>query len=304
MLDLTQFLPGGYCTRVLADLGADVTKVEVSTRGDPIRSLPAGEAYFEALHHGKRVVQVALKTEAGRDQLIRLVRSADVLLEGFRPGVMDRRRVGWEQLRAVNPRLVYCSITGYGSHGPLHARAGHDVNYLARSGALSVMPRAGGVPVIPGVQVADLGGGMMAAVAVLGALMERERTGTGRRLDVSMTDVAGSWLAMHRAAAVAGLPMLNLVGELPCYHVYRVADGFLSVGALEPLFWRNFCEAIGRQDLVGRQADQTAVSEVAGVLAARTRAEWMAFFGDRDVCVEPCLDLAEAASPAAPITIE
>ncbi len=192
VLDLTQFLPGGYCTRVLADLGATVTKVEVSTRGDPIRSLPNGEAYFEALHHGKPVVQLALKTEAGRARLLQLAETADVLLEGFRPGVMDRRQVGWDQLRAVNPRLIYCSITGYGSSGSLRDRAGHDLNYLARSGALSVMPRADGVPMIPGVQTADLAGGMMAAIAVLGAVVERQRTGRGRRLDVSMTPATTS----------------------------------------------------------------------------------------------------------------
>ena len=304
VLDLTQFLPGGYCTRVLADLGATVTKVEVSTRGDPIRSLPNGEAYFEALHHGKPVVQLALKTEAGRARLLQLAETADVLLEGFRPGVMDRRQVGWDELRAVNPRLIYCSITGYGSSGSLRDRAGHDLNYLARSGALSVMPRANGVPMIPGVQTADLAGGMMAAIAVLGALVERQQSGRGRRLDVSMTDVAKSWLVLQRGAFDAGVPMLNLVGGLPCYHVYRAADGLLTVGALEPNFWRTFCEAIGREDLVPRQADPGAIPEVAGVLAAKTQAEWMAIFGDRDVCVEPVLDLGEAASPATPITVD
>ncbi len=291
VLDLTQFLPGGYCTRVLADLGATVTKVEVSTRGDPIRSLPNGEAYFEALHHGKPVVQLALKTEAGRARLLQLAETADVLLEGFRPSVMDRRQVGWDQLRAVNPRLIYCSITGYGSSGSLRDRAGHDLNYLARSGALSVMPRADGVPMIPGVQTADLAGGMMAAIAVLGAVVERQRTGRGRRLDVSMTDVAKSWLVLQR-------------GAFPCYHIYRAADGLLTVGALEPNFWRSFCEAIGREDLIPRQADPGAIPEVAGVLAAKTQAEWMAIFGDRDVCVEPVLDLSEAASPPTPITVD
>jgi len=304
ILDLTQFLPGGYCTRVLADLGAEVIKVEVSTHGDPIRGFPGGSAYFDALHHGKRVVQVALKTDSGRQQLLELVRAADVLLEGFRPGVMDRRQVGWDQLRAANPRLVYCSISGYGSRGPLRNRAGHDLNYLARSGLLSVMPRAGGVPVIPGVQVADLGGAMMAAVAVLGALVERQRSGQGRRLEISMTDVAGSWLVLHRAAFQAGFPMLNLVGDLPCYHVYQVADGFLTVGALEPVFWRNFCQAIEREDLVARQADPAAVADVAVVLAGKTKAEWMRLFGDRDVCVEPCLRLEDSGSPPTPIRID
>jgi crotonobetainyl-CoA:carnitine CoA-transferase CaiB-like acyl-CoA transferase len=301
VLDLTQFLPGGYCTRLLADMGAEVTKVEASTRGDPIRSLPNGEKYFEALHHGKPVVQLALKTEAGRGRLLQLIETADVLLEGFRPGVMDRRQVGWSQLRAVNPRLIYCSITGYGSRGTLRDRAGHDLNYLARSGALSVMPRVDGVPMIPGVQVADVAGGMMAAIAVLGAVIERQRTGQGRRLDISMTDVAKSWLVLERAAFDAGFPMLNLIGGLPCYHVYRAADGLLTVGALEPNFWRNFCEAIGREDLIARQTDPGAIAEVAGVLKDKTRAEWMAIFGDRDVCVEPVLDLSEASSPAVPI---
>jgi crotonobetainyl-CoA:carnitine CoA-transferase CaiB-like acyl-CoA transferase len=216
---------------------------------------------------------------------------------------MDRRQVGWSQLRAVNPRLIYCSITGYGSRGTLRDRAGHDLNYLARSGALSVMPRADGVPMIPGVQVADVAGGMMAAIAVLGAVIERQRTGQGRRLDISMTDVAKSWLVLERAAFDAGFPMLNLIGGLPCYHVYRAADGLLTVGALEPNFWRNFCEAIGREDLIARQADPGAIAEVAGVLAGKTRAEWMAIFGDRDVCVEPVLDLSEASSPAAPIAM-
>lgn len=304
VLDVTQFLPGGYCTRLLADLGAEVTKVEVSSHGDPIRSLPGGETFFAALHHGKQVVQLGLKTETGRGELLRMVKTADVLLEGFRPGVMERRQVGWPQLRLANPRLIYCSITGYGSRGPLRDRAGHDLNYLARSGVLSVMPQASGLPVIPGVQVADLAGGLMAAMAVLGALVERQRSGHGRRLDVSMTDVMKGWLVVQQAARGAGIPMLNLVGAMPCYAVYRVADGFLTVGAIEPPFWRNFCEAIGRADLVPRQADPTAVPVVAAILAEKTRAEWMAIFGDRDVCVEPCLDLEESASPAPPFTFE
>lgn len=304
ILDLTQFLPGGYCTRLLADLGADVVKVEVSTRGDPIRGLPAGQQLFDALHHGKQLVQLDLGTDAGREQLIRLAETADVLLEGFRPGVMDRRNVGWAQLSAANPRLIYCSITGYGSRGPLRDRAGHDLNYLARSGLLSLMPRAAGLPVIPAVQIADLAGGMMAATAVLAALANRLGTGKGHRLDVSMMDVAKSWLVLHQAALTAGQPLLSLVGDLPCYRVYRAADGFLTVAALEPQFWRNFCEAIGREDLISRQADPTAVAEVASILAQKTRAEWTAFFGDRDVCVEACLDLEEAGSSASPLTIE
>ena len=279
---------------LLARLGADVVKVEASSGGDPLRGLPGGAAYFEALHAGKRSVALRLKTAGGREALRRLAARSDVLLEGFRPGVMERLGLGYDTLREANPRLVYCAITGYGS-GPDRARAGHDLNYLARAGVLSLMPRADGRPVIPAVQVADLAGGMQAAILVLGALLESRRSGAGRRLEVSMTDVARSWLTTQRAAFQAGEPGVRLTGELPCYHVYAVRDGFLTVAALEPVFWEAFCASIGRADLTPRQADPSAIGEVAAVLAPRTRADWMRHFGERDVCVEPVLALDEAA---------
>jgi crotonobetainyl-CoA:carnitine CoA-transferase CaiB-like acyl-CoA transferase len=303
VLDLSRLLPGGYCTRILADMGAEIIKVEEPSRGDPLRALPGGEVYFRLLHGGKRSVALRLNTVAGVGALKRLVAGADALVEGFRPGVMERRGIGFTELAAVNPRLVYCAITGYGSTGALKRRAGHDLNYLARSGVLGLMPRASGIPVIPGIQVADLAGGQAAVIAILGALVERSRTGVGRRLEIAMAEVMREWGALPNGVRRAGIPGVELTGEWPCYHVYRVKDGFLSVAALEPPFWVEFCQAIGREDLSSAQRDPAAIAEVAAVLMARTRSEWAAVFADRDVCVEPVMEAGEipdAAASAAP----
>ena len=292
VLDLSRLLPGAYCTQLLQADGAQVTKIE-SPGGDPIRALPAGQSYFDALHGGQELVTLDLRTEPGRDSLRRRVIDADVLVEGFRPGVMERMELGYASLAAINPALVYCAITGYGSQGPLARRAGHDLNYLARSGALSLMPLADGRPAIPGLQVADLAGGLQAAFLIAAALADRGRTGRGRRVEVSMTELMRSWTLLPRAARRAGLSGLPLTGEVPCYHVYAVADGVLTVAALERPFWAEFCQVIGRHDLEDRQFDPAAILEVADALGARTRSEWMDRFGDRDVCVEPAVSLAE-----------
>jgi len=292
VLDLSRLLPGAYCTQLLQGQGAQVTKIE-SPAGDPIRGLPGGEAYFNALHRGQQVVTIDLRTESGHQALRRRILDADVLVEGFRPGVLDRIELGYAALSAINPALVYCAITGYGSSGPMARRAGHDLNYLARSGALSLMPQRDGAPTIPGLQVADLAGGLQAAFLVAAALARRAQAGRGSHVEVSMTDLMHSWTALPRAAAQAGLPGLPLTGDLPCYHVYSVRDGHLTVAALEPAFWQAFCRAIDRDDLVSRQFESSAVDDVQSVLAPATRDEWMARFGDRDVCVEPCLRLDE-----------
>jgi len=173
-------------------------------------------------------------------------------------------------------------------------RAGHDLNYLARSGAMSLMPLREGVPTIPGLQVADMAGGLHAAFLIAGALVARARTGRGSRVEVSMTDLMRSWTVLPRAARRAGLPVLPLTGEVPCYHVYAVADGFLTVAALEPDFWAAFCRAIDREDLKDRQFDPAAIEAVQATLRPATRAEWAARFGDQDVCVEPALRLDES----------
>jgi crotonobetainyl-CoA:carnitine CoA-transferase CaiB-like acyl-CoA transferase len=292
VLDLSRLLPGGYCTQLLQAQGAQVTKIEPPA-GDPIRALPAGNAYFDALHRGKQLLTLDLRTDGGRDALRRRVLEADVLVDGFRPGVMERMELGYAALADLNPALVYCAITGYGSGGPMAGRAGHDLNYLARSGALSLMPLNDAVPTIPGLQVADMAGGLQAAFLITAALVARVRTGRGARVEVSMTELVRTWTALPRAARRAGLPGLPLTGEVPCYHVYKVADGFLTVAALESDFWAAFCRAIDRDDLKDRQFDPAAIEAVQATLARATRAEWAARFGDQDVCVEPVLELEE-----------
>ena len=293
VLDLSRLLPGGHCTQLLQAQGATVTKIEPPA-GDPIRALPGGAAYFDALHRGKQLLTLDLRTEDGRDALRRRVVDTDVLVEGFRPGVMERMELGYAALAAINPALVYCAITGYGSSGPLARRAGHDLNYLARSGALSLMPVRDGVPTIPGLQVADMAGGLDAAFSIAAALVARARSGRGSRVEVSMADLMRSWTALPRAARGAGLAGLPLTGELPCYHVYAVTDGFLTVAALESDFWAAFCHAIDREDLEDRQFDPAAIEAVQATLGQATRAEWATRFGDLDVCVEPALTLEES----------
>src|SRR6267143_5918993 len=202
VLDLSRQLPGGYCTQLLQAQGAQVTKIEPPA-GDPIRALRGGSAYFEALHRGKQLLTLDLRSEAGRDALRGRVADTDVLVEGFRPGVMERMELGYASLAAINPALVYCAITGYGSGGPMAGRAGHDLNYLARSGALSLMSLREGVPTIPGLQVADMAGGLEAAFSIAAALVGRARSGRGTRVEVSMTDLMRSWTMLPRVARKA-----------------------------------------------------------------------------------------------------
>lgn len=309
VLDLSRLLPGPYATLVLADLGAHVDKVEDPQGGDYIRQMPPhrGEdsALFYALNRNKRSITLDLKSADGVAALKRLVRGYDVLVESFRPGVMDKLGVGYEVLRTENPRLVYCAISGYGQTGPDRLRAGHDLNYIARSGVLGYGGARDGAPALPGVQIADIGGGSLFAVAgVLAALLERERTGTGRLVDISMTEGALAFLHLHLASrmvmGVEGTPLRrgaeSLNGGYPCYGVYRTGDGrYLSVGSLEPKFFSGFCEAIGRPDLFASGYDTAeegarARAEIARTLEGRTLSEWMSVFGPLDLCVEPVLE--------------
>jgi alpha-methylacyl-CoA racemase len=293
VLDLSRLLPGAYCTQLLQAQGAQVTKIEPPA-GDPIRALPGGDAYFEALHGGQQLLTLDLRAEDGREAFRRRVVDTDVVVEGFRPGVMERMELGYAALAAINPALVYCAITGYGSGGSMARRAGHDLNYLARSGALSLMPLRDGLPTIPGVQMADLAGGLQAAFLVAAALAGRGNTGRGSRVEVSMMDLMRSWTALPRAARKAGVAGLPLSGEIPCYRVYAVADGHLTVAALESQFWTAFCRALERDDLVVRQFDPAAIAEVQAILQTASRAAWMTRFADLDVCVEPVLTLEES----------
>ncbi|MGI8630624.1 MAG: CaiB/BaiF CoA transferase family protein [Solirubrobacteraceae bacterium] len=311
VLDLSRLLPGGFCSLLLADFGADVIKVEDTGAGDYLRwSEPHYEgvepttasALFLALNRGKRSIRVDLKTDDGQAVLVRLARDADVLLESFRPGVLERLGVGYERLSQQNPGLVYCAITGYGQDGPNRDRAGHDINYLALNGILGLTGDADGPPVQSAAQIADLGGGaLMALVGILVALRERERSGQGQIVDCSMFDGALSWLALLAAQALAGdrAPArgeLALAGSLTCYRPYRCADGHVTLGALEPKFWTAFCTAVGRDDLLGAAFDppgSDAHRAVAEIFAGRTLEQWRRFASECDCCLEPVLDLDE-----------
>jgi crotonobetainyl-CoA:carnitine CoA-transferase CaiB-like acyl-CoA transferase len=312
VLDLTRLLPGGFCSLLLADFGADVIKVEDTGMGDYIRwSSPgydgveasARSAAFLALNRGKRSIRVNLKSAGGREVLRRLARGADVLLESFRPGVLDRLGVGYERLREENPGLVYCAITGYGQDGPNRDRSGHDMNYLGLNGLLGLTGDADGPPVQAAGQIADIGGGaLVAAIGVLIALRERERSGRGQLVDCSMFDGSLSWLAMVAAQTFAGgsVPRrgsLPLAGGIVCYRPYRCSDGWVTLGALEPKFWSEFCRGVGREDLIEHAFDppgSEAHAAVSEIFAGRTREEWREFASEHDCCLEPVLDLDEA----------
>ncbi|MSP15690.1 MAG: CoA transferase [Myxococcales bacterium] len=312
VLDLTRLYPGPYLTLVLADLGADVAKVEDPRLGDYLRELPPARAglsgRFLALNRDKRSLALDLKHPAGREVLLRMVERADVVVESFRPGVLDRLGVGWSTLSARNPRVILCSISGYGQTGPYRERAGHDLNYIALAGVLAMTGAAGGAPVLPGVQLADLAGGAMwGAVGILAALVGRQATGQGRHLDISMTEGALTLLAAELgsmavggAAPTRGAGTLN--GGLACYGVYATADGkYLSVGGLEPKFWAAFNQAIGRKvdlsELILPPEGQARVrAEVQTILATRSRDAWMATFAKTDACCEPVLELDELAA--------
>jgi alpha-methylacyl-CoA racemase len=311
VLDLTRLLPGAFCTMLLADMGADVVKVEEPGRGDYMRWTPplvdGQSALFNALNRNKRSLTLNLKSQAGRDLLLRLVEHAAVLVEGNRPGVMERLGLEWEALHARNPKLVMCSITGYGQDGPFASRAGHDINYMATSGALGLNGDRQGPPVPLSVQVADIGGGgLQPAVAILGAVVGVERGGHGRWIDASMMDGAVSWLALAMAAFGGGEHVgrgdQRLAGRYACYRVYACKDGgFYSVGALEPKFWAALCDAVERPDLFELQFAEGPEGvhvhqAMESLFSSRTRSEWERKLAGLDVCCEPVLELDEVPS--------
>lgn len=308
VLDLSRLLPGPFAGMVLAGLGADVVKVEDPGAGDYLRRMgsPGTDtpAMFTALNRGKRSVMLDLKDPRGRSLFLGLAAGADVVVESFRPGVMERLGLGIEALHAVNQRLVLCRISGFGQDGPDHLRAGHDLNYLARSGILAITGTEDGRPAIPGVQMGDLGGGGLGAVvAILAALRLRERTGRGTVCDVSMLDGLLAWMAPHVAArtdsgAAAGRGQMLLNGAHPCYRVYRCADGEVTVAALEPKFWSRLCTLLSLDALsndgfaTGARAAEVAAA-LEEVLMTRTRAQWRERLGQEDVCFEPVLSIDE-----------
>jgi alpha-methylacyl-CoA racemase len=328
VLDLSRLLPGGFCSLLLADFGADVVKVEDTGMGDYIRWSPpyyegahdsAKSALFLSLNRNKRSIRLDLKSEGGREALLALVREFDVVLESFRPGVLDRLGVGYERMREENPGIVYCAISGYGQTGPKRDASGHDMNYLGLIGLLGLTGKRGGEPVQAAGQIADLGGGaLMAAFGIMAALRERDGarelagrpgsgsagSGEGQLVDVSMSDGALSWLAMVAAAHFADgeVPRrgdLPLAGALVCYRPYECADGWVSLGALEPKFWQAWCRGVGREELIAMQFERPgsdAHAQVKEIFMTRTRDQWEAFAREHDCCLEPVLELDEALS--------
>lgn len=312
VLDLSLQLPGPFCTLMMADHGADVIKVD---EPEPRVRNPfaAGDApglspSDRYLNRGKRSLTLNLKTGEGKEIFRTLADGADVVVEGFRPGVAERLGVDYATLAARNPRLVYCSISGYGQTGPMRSVAGHDLNYISYAGILGMSGRAGGPPAIPPVQIGDLfGGAMMALSGILMALVSRHSSGKGRWVDVSMTDGALAMLAFSAVDCLGGARTpergnMILTGMYPCYETYRCADGgFVSVGPLEAWFWKGLVSALGRDDLAELQyatgeEGARVKGELARVFATKTRKEWERFFEEKDVCISPVLDLDEALS--------
>lgn len=306
VVDFTTLLPGPYASLRLADLGAEVVKVE-PPGGDPARSsrqAVAGQGVvFLANNRNKKSVTLDLKSDSGREAALRLARFADVVLEGFRPGVADRLGIGYAAVKEANPRVVYCSLTGYGQDGPMARRAGHDLNYLAASGMLSLLRDDRGNPIVPKVQLADLAGAVAASEAILGALFRREREGVGGYLDISFTQAVMGLLNTHALIERAdgdGGGIFELGGSLLCYNLYQTKDGrFVSLGALEPKFWRAFCEAAQRPEWIPLQMtpaspDNPAYAEVAALFRGRGLAWWSEFAERVDCCLQPALDVGEA----------
>ena len=314
VLDLSRLLPGPLASLVLADLGAQVDKIEDAAGGDYLRLMPpqvAGESKevdptssaFLALNRNKRSAVVDLKKPEAKDMFLRLVASYDVVLEQFRPGVLDRLGLSHAALLEANPRLVVCALTGYGQTGPLAHRAGHDLNYLARAGVLGFQGPMSGPPALPGFQLADVSGGLYAVIGIMGALMERAHTGQGKVVDVAMIEtampfaIAGFGLAFGGQLTAPGGEVLT--GGIAPYQTYATKDGqAMALGSLEPKFWMQFCAGIGRQvdmsDLVPGPHQVALKEHLSSVFAGKTREEWIAFASERDCCLEPVLTPEEA----------
>ncbi len=305
VLDLTRLLPGPVATLHLADLGAEVIKIEDPQVGDYARTMGTGEgedsAYFRMINRNKLGLRLDLKQPEGIEVFMRLAATADVIVESFRPGVMDKLGIGYAATAAVNPKIAYCSISGYGQDGPYRDRAGHDINYLGYTGVLEQTGSEGGAPVIANFQIADLlGGALTAAMGILAAVLEAQRTGRGRYIDVAMTDsvLAHTYFTMLRLndagqSAPRGSDLLN--GGLPCYATYCCADGrYMAVGALEAKFWKICCTALERPEWIRRQWDAGLRGDMAALFATRPRDDWAALFAAVDCCVTPILSPEEA----------
>jgi crotonobetainyl-CoA:carnitine CoA-transferase CaiB-like acyl-CoA transferase len=309
VLDLSRLLPGPFCTMLLADFGAEVIKIEAPELGDYARhyepKIDENSVMFHSLNRNKKSVTLDLKTDEGKDQFLQMVGKADVVVESFRPGVMKRLGLDFPVLEKINPRLIYCAISGYGQTGPYAEMPGHDINYISYAGLLELMGEKDGKPIVPAVQVADLAGGAYPAVTgILLALLEREKSGKGQFIDISMMDGVISLLQstlpnylMKNIPSKRGEQMLS--GGLACYEVYQTKDGrWLAVGALEMKFWRIFCQKLGKPEWIPLLNEPDEVQyklkhDIQTVMYTKTLAEWMDIFEDAEACVSPVLTFAE-----------
>jgi len=311
ILDLSRYLPGPFCTQILADFGAEVIKVEDPRGGDLGRSLTPlieGEsARFYTVNRNKKSLTLDLKKEEGKKIFRKLVSQCDVVVDQFRPGVMKKMGLGYENLRTINEGIIYCAITGYGWTGPLRDAAGHDLNYLNLSGVTELTGTYQGMPAMSGVQVADIAGGTLyAVIAILLALASREKNGQGQLCDVAMMDGSISLLAytLGEWAGWGRLPERGndvLTGGYACYNVYKTKDDrYVSLGAVEDKFWAEFCEKIDRSEYIKPQwntsLQQDMQEDVRKIMLSKTRDEWVEFFSSSDICFTPVLTLEEMCS--------
>ncbi len=288
VIDLSRLLPGPYCSMILADHGARVIAVED-------KRFLADELFFNLINRNKEHMSLNLKTEKGKEIFFRLIQNADVLLEGFRPGVVDRLGVGYETVRKINPKIIYCSITGYGQDGPFRDRAGHDANYLGYAGVLDLIGEADRPPSIPGVPIADMAGGSMnAAIGILLALFARQNSGKGQYIDISMTDGMVAFLPTalfyHQRTGQEPARADGLFSHrYACYNTYETADGqFLSIGAVENRFWKQLCDLLGAPDYAELHYDDRHRIELIDFMRQafmhKSLDEWNVAFGDKDIC--------------------
>ena len=305
ILDLSRLVPGPFCTMLLGDLGADVLLIEPPPDSRAGQAPGVGGEAYNALGRNKRSIVLNLRDDEARQVFYRLAESADVVLEGFRPGVVKRLGVDYETLREKNPRLVYCSLSGYGQTGPYAGLVGHDINYISVGGALGMIGWPDQPPAIPMNVIADFaGGGLHAAYAILAALHARERTGRGQFVDIAMSDGVLYLLTQHISTYFAtgrtpeaGRTVLN--GSAPNYNVYQCRDGgWISLGSLEPHFWANLCRAMGLEDLIPHQYDGAKRDEIFAhfreQFKTKTRDEWFEILKQTDICAAPVYGLDEA----------
>ncbi|PTQ88294.1 crotonobetainyl-CoA:carnitine CoA-transferase CaiB-like acyl-CoA transferase [Agitococcus lubricus] len=310
VLDFSGLLPAPFGTRILADLGADVLRVEAPTRPDMVRVMPPFDnnglsAAHGALNRNKQSIAIDLKTPEGIEIIKALVKDYDIVVEQFRPNVMTRLGIGYEQLKAINPKLIYCAVTGYGQDGVYKNRAGHDLNYLAIAGVLDYTGRANAGPVPLPIQAADVTGGMYAVIGILSAVIHRQHTGQGQFVDISLTDAAFSLQALTAPPALMAniqpKPETDTLNGGTFYDCYQTADGrYLSIAGLEPQFFMAFAQSIHRPDLIplSIRQDEEAVTivktAIREAIITKTFAEWQAIFAPIEACVEPVLSFAEA----------